>query len=46
MNKTDSKHEAKRLRLTKYTYCKIRRAITLKGAIEKSPMLLSQHWKN
>ena len=29
-----------------FCYRKVGRAITLQGAIEKSPILLSQYWKN
>ena len=36
MEKTVNKNEAKRLR-NNYCYCKIRKAITIQGAKEKSP---------
>jgi hypothetical protein len=44
--KTHTKIEAKRLRVTTFAIKKVGRAITKWGAIEKSPILLSQYWKN
>ena len=43
---TYKKIEAKRLRATTIAVTIVGRAITKWGAIEKSPILLSQYWKN
>ena len=40
------KNLSKEIKSVNFCYCKVGRAITNWGAIEKSPILLSQYWKN
>ena len=42
---TNKKKLSKRIKSDNFCYRKVGRGITKWGAIEKSPILLSQHWK-